>query len=208
MKSAILVITLILLFGPPANAGILTFDNLALGDYGDNLIYGDVTIRAYPGSHLQVTDPTSDGFGKAHSLPNKLSVWGEEPLVPKEKTSFLVIFNSPVQNLNFWLTGTFHDTTINAYDLNNNLVETFVQTYPMEGPVAPDGRPWDYYYDDVLRHVYLQEDSIARITIQPSAYDGFSIDDLSYTVEPVVPEPATLLLFGTGLVGVFSRRSR
>lgn len=160
---------------------VINFDDIALGDYGDSLRYGDVTIETYPGSHLEVTDQSADGFGNAHSLPNKLSVWGDQPLVPKEKTSFLVVFDYPVQEVSFWLTGTFHDTTVNAYDVNDNLVATFLQTYPKDGPLAPDGTPWDYYYDRVLRFINIEATDISKISIQPSAYDGFSIDDLTYS---------------------------
>lgn len=190
-----------------ASAVVLNFDDLALGDYRDNFRYNDVIIQTYPGAHLQVTDQTADGYGNARSLPNKLSVWGDQPLVPKEKTSFLFLFDAPVADFSFWLTGVGHDTTVNAYDSAGNIIETYIQTYPTIGPPPSGYAGWDYYYDGVLRLVELQQSGISRVSIQPLAYDGFSIDDVSYNV---VPEPASLLLLSFSLLGAgfFKRKFR
>ena len=207
MRNLILAVGIMVLTGTNANAAILTFDDLALGDYGNTLNYNGVTFTTYLTSHLQVTDQTADGFGNAHSLPNKLSVWGEQPLTPIEKTRFDVNFNAPVEQVSFWLTGTFHDTTINAYSASGSLLETYIQTYPMDGALAPDGNAWDYYYDRQIRLIGLNASGISEISIQPSQYDGFSIDALGYN--PVVtPEPATLVLFSIGGAGMLLRRFR
>lgn len=181
-----------------------TFDDLTAGDYGQSLVYGDMTVNtSVPTATLAVTDATSDGFGKAYSLPNKLSVRGSEPLTT-EQTSMKINFLNPVENFNFWLTGSFHDTTVTAYDSTNTLKETFVQTYPTSGATAPDGRPWDFYYDDQLRFIEFNYSGISSVLIQPNAHDGFSIDDVSYTV---TPEPATMALFGLG-AGAFALAHR
>ncbi|HOW59759.1 MAG TPA: PEP-CTERM sorting domain-containing protein [Candidatus Omnitrophota bacterium] len=208
MKIKILVLILLLLpfLAPNARAAIITFDDLSLGVYGDTLTIGDVTIKSQMGGKLAITDQTADGFGNAHSLPNKLSVFGDEPLVPKEKASFLIFFDNPIQSVNFWITGNGHDTNVDAYNADGNLVDSFLQTYPMNEPTAPDGRPWDYYYDGVLRLITLEASDISKVTVQPSAYDGFSIDDLSYTA---IPEPSTMLLMLSGLLGLpFVRRKK
>ena len=196
---AILVIS-----SPNALANTKTFDDLATGEYGQSLLYGDIAVKAIPTAHLMITDFTSDGFGKAHSLPNKLSVRGGEPLTT-EQTSMLIDFANPVEGVNFWLTGTFHDTTVTAYNNFGTSIESFTQTYPTSGSTAPDGRPWDFYYDDQLRFIELSSSGISQLFIQPSAHDGFSIDDLSYTVTPE-PVSAALFLLGGGTLLLRKRR--
>ena len=201
----LLVLGIALIRTPASFAVMITFDDLPVGNYGSDLTVGNATFqRNVTTAHLEITDATSDGFGKAHSLPHKLSVMGREPLTT-EQTSFSVLFAQPIEQLSFWLTGTFHDTTVRAFDSADQLLETFVQTYPQDGPLAPDGRPWDFYYDDQLRFVQLETANISRLHIQPSAHDGFSIDDFGYQV---IPEPGSLALVGLGLVGVGLRRRR
>ncbi len=215
MKKLILLsIVSMLLFVPDVSAAIITFDDLALGDYGNSLRYGDVTIQTYPESHLLVTSVNTDrGWGNEHSLPNKLSVASDRNSTPDlpEVTSFNMLFDFSVQDVCFWLTGTFHDTTINVYNPEGTLVSTFVQTYPMIESRAPDGNAWDVYYDRALQLVNVEGSGIARLHIQPSAYDGFSIDDIIYNpvIEPTpVPEPATMLLLAPALLGLLGYRRK
>jgi len=195
-RQSILVLIMLGVCVAGTNADMVTFDDLALGDYGDSLRYGDIVIEAYPGSHLQVTDQSADGMGSAHSSPHKLSVWGDQPWVPKEKTSFMLVFDDPVVEVGFWITGTFHDTTASAYNAADDLLTTFVQTYPMDEPRAPDGRPWDYYYADQLRFINLKGPPISKVSIQPSGYTHFSMDDVSYEV---VPAPGAVILGSIGI---------
>jgi len=192
-------------FSAQAGAMVITFDDLARGVYGDTLTYGNATIKSQAGGILEITDQTADGFGNAYSLPNKLCVWGNQPLTPKEKTSFVLLFSEPIEEFSFWLTGTFHDTTVIAFDANGSPVETFVQTYPQTGPTAPDGSSWDYYYDRALRFIDLDATAIRKVSIQPAAYDGFSIDHVSYQV---IPEPSTLFLLTSALLSVSFRRRK
>lgn len=184
---------------PTASAALFVtdpFDDLTPGDYGTQLKIEDVTFESFPGTRLFITDATSDGLGKATSLPNKLSTIGKEPRETAQRTAFDVLFDNPVDDVHFWVTGTFHDTTIEAFDTSGQSLTRIVQTYPNTAPVAPDGRPWDFYYDDQRRFIHLKADGISRVFIEPSEYDGFSIDNFN-----VVPEPSSLLLLGMGLLG-------
>lgn len=206
MKISIAILVIIInsvFFYTPAYALLIHFDDLSVGNYGDNLKVNDVSFQSISPGYLMITDQTADGFGRAYSPENKLSVIGESSMY-KEQTSFDILFGTPVNNFSFWITGTFHDTTITAFDEYDQEIFIFIQNYPMSGPTAPDGTPWDYYYDRQLRFINIDALYTSRINIQPSAYDGFSIDHLSYNP---IPESSTILLFGVGFFIAYSTKN-
>lgn len=207
LLSLIFVFLYILMAIPNAYSLIIDFDELTPGiqifsgiPTVDTLIYPDLIFE---GKNLS---PTTDGYygiGYAVSSPNKLTVLGQNTGT-KEETSINVNFTKTVFDVSFWITGTFHDTNVFVYDIDNNLIENYLLHLPMIG-TSPSGEPWDIYYDRSKHYIALNSTNIKKILIQPQIYDGFSIDDISYNP---IPEPTTLLLFGTGLAGAFMRRKR
>jgi hypothetical protein len=184
-----------------ASATLITFDNLPAyhnsssygdpGDYGTRLSYGHVTFKTVSGSHLLVTSTDWDrGFGIEHSLPNKLSC--DAPVGQRTVSEITMLFDSPVKNVSFWLSGLFRDTGIYAYDKKGKLLESFVQTYPQTGPLAPDGRPWDYYYAETENLESLNISGISKVKVLTlyGYYDYFSIDNLSFNERVVGLSPS------------------
>ncbi|MCD6296398.1 MAG: hypothetical protein J7M30_04515 [Deltaproteobacteria bacterium] len=155
---------------------VINFDELSIGQYGNNLTYYDgVTFSTEETAFLVITDGTYDrGHGIEHSDPNKLSVFNPP-------SDLWIQFDYPVNSVGFWLSGAYKTRTIYAYDSDNNEVTSYIQLYPMEEPLAPDGTPWDVYYDRQEYYINLQGDNITKVLIQAVGYDSFSIDDLTYS---------------------------
>lgn len=159
---------------PPST--VINFDDLSVGQYGNNLIFYDgVTFSTEGTAYLVITDESYDrGYGIEHSLPNKLSVFNPP-------SDLWIQFDYPVNSVGFWLSGAYKTRIIYAYDSDDNEVVSYTQLYPMEEPSAPDGTPWDFYYDRQEYYINLQGDNITKVLIQAIGYDGFSIDDLTYS---------------------------
>ncbi len=172
------------------------FDDLSVGQYGNNITCCDgVSFFSEETAFLVITDGSYDrGHGIEHSLPNKLSVFNPP-------SDLWIQFDYPVNNVGFWLSGAYKTRTIYAYDSDDNEVVNYTQLYPMEEPLAPDGTPWDVYYDRQEYYINLQGDDITKVLIQAVGFDSFSIDDIS-----AIPEPATFILLGLGTL--FLRRRK
>ncbi len=125
---------------------------------------------------------------------------------------------------NDWLTQTFNTVANQKYDVTfafsprqnraDNILEFGIVSYEgsahwllvdtlSESGIGLNGTDWTYY-----TYSFVADTDFATIAFRDGGADdsyGTFIDDVS--VAPV-PEPATMLLFGTGLVGLASRRLR
>jgi lysophospholipase L1-like esterase len=172
--SGILAAALALAFAGRCFAAPHTFDTqVPDGNYGSTLTLDELTYQSENGSRLSVTNASSSGLGAASSLPNKLSTFATEPPPSGQRTSLTVRFEVPAKFVDFWLTGTSFDTTIQTFDSQNNLLSTLVRTPAQTGQIQ----------------ITASTVPISKLFIQPSAYDGFSIDNMCYQADAVYSEP-------------------
>jgi hypothetical protein len=209
MKHALLLAIFTVMMQGSAQAVLINFDDLSAGA---NLYTGVPTTNGidylgtkFSGTNLSITTDAYYGNGTAHSGPNKLTVLGQNTDT-KEETGITIEFAQKInREVNFWVTGTFHDTNIYAYDDHGKLIENYLLSLPQDGPVAPTGEQWDVYYDKSQHFISLDSNNVKKVLIQPTTFDGFSIDNLHYAP---VPEPASAVLLGSGLLGLFRVRRK
>jgi hypothetical protein len=94
-----------------------------------------------------------------------------------------------VSNVSFYIDNPFFNGTVSEFGTNGNLIFSEalpITTYGSSGVV-----------------VSLPGTGVHDLQIQGVA-DFFVIDDLSYNAGGGVPEPASLALFGSGILGIAS----
>ncbi len=128
-------------------------------------------------------------------------------------------FETPVARAGAFFsdTGPAGNYTVTAFDSGGSVIESYniaygtlpsIQGYGNEDPSCDPSGPWEGTGCGIFIGFDVGSDLIASIQFGPSSGsgDGFAIDDLRFE-RTAVPEPGTLLLIGSGLVGLgFMRR--
>lgn len=195
--------TTLLCFGcvTVASAGSVNFDDVTVPCCYANVTYSPVN---YPGVTFYngVILDNSGWNNEATTAPNLLATSDFDPLADG---SFLAgnidaHFSSPVSNVNFDVINGFSasDFTAFAFDTNGNLLGSMVLTLNDFGSAGDTG------------HVTFGFGNISEVVIDSSQGSGsidFASDTWSWNGSSV-PEPGSLMLLGSGIVGLWSQRKR
>lgn len=198
-----------------ANASPLTSNNLGPGSIvinfdnltgGTSLTTGDVVTNQYAGLGVTINDGVQNALANAsvsglfsgHSQPNVLFV---EQNFSVTAAPLQILFASPVSEVAlFFSTSLSADLFLTAYDASNTVIESddFIGISNSIGRAGEAG---------------IAAPGISRLDLSSNGGSfNFEIDDLTFipaaSSSVTTPEPATLLLVGSGIAAALSRRRR
>ena len=207
----------ILISGPspvaPFAGTVINFEGFAEGTLISNQFSGlGVTFTQNDGGTPMIDNlPALFGYGPGSGtgmLTGSTTGGAPFPTV----AGLVGVFSSPVSMAGAFMSDTspLGDYTISAFGSGGGLLESFIVTggaFPACGTVFPT-TPGCGVFVGFNR----PQGDIARIQFGPSGVfgDAFAIDDFRFAsaASSTVPEPTTLLLFGSGLAAAMRRRSQ
>lgn len=169
------------------STSLIDFENVALGFY--------TPITPAPGVSIDLNAPNfGDGFsGISTTTFGNLYGFNTTPGGAQwygfagGSTTFN--FGSPITAFGFWLTGV---QTVFTSSLTVSFNDGSGQTLSL--PINTNGGTNFYGFTDSA--------SFSSVTITNISNDAWGIDDVSYGGSAAVPEPSTLLLMGSGFLGL------
>lgn len=105
----------------------------------------------------------------------------------------------------------FEQWIIKAFDATGTLVDSITSPVglPALDTASLDGKPWTWSFDHgATSDIYSIEVVFNQIAGAKTSGIGLAFDNFSPSSAAPVPEPATMLLLGTGLVGLAGARRK
>lgn len=180
---------------------VIDFESVSLGFTSNPLSLSGATFSS--GSTLQIIDNTFDAainfptFTQGHFLASPGTVNGSgQASVPIEIT-----FIQPIAEIGIgFFDPNFSGNFLKVYNSSNILLES-VESFT--GPVGGS-------FADFIG-IQRSSNEIARVEIVAAPNDFLGIDNVTFgrvSASAPIPEPSTMLLFGTGIVGLIGWQYR
>lgn len=217
MKKLLILTTLLALaaLGPgSAGANLINFDGIATGTNIDGLHLGPafpdgVVITSASGT-TQVGSPvdgTDAGVGY-RSYANSITNYGAVNFITPGNP-MTITFDVPRGLVAFTggdRGGDVDQFSVDAFDAGGNLL--FTVTTPVFGGNTSDPEVMVDYYRLTFDNTVNFTGYIKQIVIRDAINNGIGIDDLEYCQPAPAPIPGTLLLLGSGILGLVGLKLR
>jgi len=202
------------------NASATVYDFSGASDGDTTLTSGILTVT----NGFTITGYTLPGGMNSPTYGNNLNYYDNDP---NNQDILRFDFSEAVSAVGASFMANYNDITLSIYDNGDNLLESYTidwGTLPTD-PVIENSTgdsSYPYVYPNGFIGIDYGTNSISYATIDapvdfnttlPAPYNnhpgGLFVDNITYQKAPLpTPEPATMLLFGTGLAGIIGLRRK